>query len=114
MSGFWVAVAARKVARLGRNQYLVFRQRAHVEGLIGAGTGRENIGTRDVQCLEQSFAQRRKGLSRAALSALLRRGQEAGATGACLQVVADNHSAIRLYESLGFANELYRYHYRVR
>jgi ribosomal protein S18 acetylase RimI-like enzyme len=59
-------------------------------------------------------AQRRKGLSRAALSALLRRGQEAGATGACLQVVADNHSAIRLYESLGFTDELYRYHYRVR
>jgi ribosomal protein S18 acetylase RimI-like enzyme len=59
-------------------------------------------------------AQRRKGLSRAALSALLRRGQEAGATGACLQVVADNHSAIRLYEGLGFGSELYRYHYRVR
>jgi ribosomal protein S18 acetylase RimI-like enzyme len=59
-------------------------------------------------------AQRRKGLSRAALSALLRRGQEAGAAGACLQVVSDNHSAIRLYESLGFTNELYRYHYRVR
>ncbi len=59
-------------------------------------------------------AQRRRGLSRAALSALLRRGQEAGATGACLQVVANNHSAIRLYEGLGFGRELYRYHYRVR
>ncbi|HEY4941735.1 MAG TPA: GNAT family N-acetyltransferase [Rhizomicrobium sp.] len=59
-------------------------------------------------------AQRRRGLSRATLSALLRRGQEAGATGACLQVVADNHSAIRLYERLGFTCELYRYHYRVR
>lgn len=59
-------------------------------------------------------AQRRAGLSRAALSALLRRGQEAGASGACLQVVADNHPAIALYESLGFAQELYRYHYRVR
>ncbi|HEX4301714.1 MAG TPA: GNAT family N-acetyltransferase [Rhizomicrobium sp.] len=59
-------------------------------------------------------AQRRKGLSRAALSALLRRGRDAGATGACLQVVANNHSAIALYESLGFDSELYRYHYRVR
>jgi N-acetylglutamate synthase len=59
-------------------------------------------------------AQRHKGLSRAALSALLQRGRESGATGACLQVVSDNHSAIRLYEGLGFANELYRYHYRVR
>ena len=59
-------------------------------------------------------AQRRKGLSRAALSALLRRGLDAGATGACLQVVANNCSAISLYESLGFSHELYRYHYRVR
>ena len=58
--------------------------------------------------------QRRRGLSRATLSALLRRGQEMGATGACLQVVAANAAAIRLYESLGFGCELYRYHYRVR
>lgn len=58
--------------------------------------------------------QRRRGLSRATLSALLRRGQQMGATGACLQVVAANLSAIRLYESLGFTCELYRYHYRVR
>jgi len=58
--------------------------------------------------------QRRRGLSRATLAALLRRGREMGATGACLQVVAANLSAIRLYESLGFRCELYRYHYRVR
>ncbi|MGZ5931845.1 MAG: GNAT family N-acetyltransferase [Rhizomicrobium sp.] len=58
--------------------------------------------------------QRRRGLSRATLSALLQRGREMGATGACLQVVAANVSAIRLYESLGFTCELYRYHYRVR
>lgn len=58
--------------------------------------------------------QRRMGLSRATLSALLTRAQAAGATGACLQVLAANVSAIRLYESLGFAHELYRYHYRVR
>ena len=56
--------------------------------------------------------QRRAGLSRATLSALLGRAQAAGATGACLQVLAENVSAIRLYESLGFAQELYRYHYR--
>lgn len=37
-----------------------------------------------------------------------------GAQGACLQVFAGNHPAIGLYESLGFAQELYRYHYRVR
>jgi N-acetylglutamate synthase len=59
-------------------------------------------------------AQRRRGLSRAVLCALLRRGQEAGATGACLQVVAQNAPAIAVYQSLGFSCELYRYHYRVR
>lgn len=58
--------------------------------------------------------QRRRGLSRATLCALLQRAQEVGATGACLQVVAANLSAIRLYGSLGFSCELYRYHYRVR
>jgi ribosomal protein S18 acetylase RimI-like enzyme len=58
--------------------------------------------------------QRRKGYSQAALSALLSRAQAAGATGACLQVVADNTPAIALYERLGFTCELYRYHYRVR
>ena len=57
----------------------------------------------------------RRGYSRACLSAILRwaRG-EMGATGACLQVVAGNMSAIRLYERLGFTCELYRYHYRTR
>jgi N-acetylglutamate synthase len=58
--------------------------------------------------------QRQQGLSRATLSALLARAQSAGATGACLQVLASNAPAIRLYEGLGFAKELYRYHYRVR
>jgi N-acetylglutamate synthase len=58
--------------------------------------------------------QRRRGYSQAALSALLSRAQAAGATSACLQVVADNTPAIALYQRLGFTCELYRYHYRVR
>ena len=57
----------------------------------------------------------RRGYSRACLSAILRWArEEMGATGACLQVVSGNMSAIRLYERLGFARELYRYHYRTR
>ncbi|HEY0301522.1 MAG TPA: GNAT family N-acetyltransferase [Rhizomicrobium sp.] len=67
-----------------------------------------------VQWVVTAPEQRRLGLSRAALSALLMRAQAAGATGACLQVLASNVSAIRLYEGLGFGHELYRYHYRVR
>ena len=57
----------------------------------------------------------RRGYSRACLSAILRWArEEMRATGACLQVVSGNMSAIRLYERLGFVRELYRYHYRTR
>jgi ribosomal protein S18 acetylase RimI-like enzyme len=60
-------------------------------------------------------ARRRTGLSRATLAALLSwAARTQGARGACLQVVADNWPAIRLYESLGFNRELFRYHYRAR
>jgi GNAT superfamily N-acetyltransferase len=58
-------------------------------------------------------ARRREGLSRATLNDLLMWAEKCGAEGACLQVVAGNRSAVRLYESMGFDRELYRYHYRV-
>lgn len=58
-------------------------------------------------------ARRREGLSRATLSDLLMWAEKRGAECACLQVVAANRPAIKLYESIGFARELYRYHYRV-
>jgi len=56
---------------------------------------------------------RNQGLGRSAVSALMRWAEEAGASQACLQVVADNAPAISLYRSLGFTQELYRYHYRI-
>lgn len=56
---------------------------------------------------------RRKGLSRATVLSLLCWARDQGAQGACLQVVADNLPAVRLYEAMGFDRELYRYHYRV-
>jgi len=58
--------------------------------------------------------QRRRGLSRKVLVQLLGWAESRGVKGACLQVLADNHSAIALYRSLGFDTELYRYHYRTR
>lgn len=67
-----------------------------------------------VQWVVTDPEQRRMGLSHAALCALLSRARDAGAKGACLQVLAANTPAIALYERLGFACELYRYHYRVR
>ena len=60
-------------------------------------------------------AKLRRGYSRACVSAILDWGRNAlGVEGACLQVVSDNWPAIRLYQSLGFRRELYRYHYRTR
>lgn len=58
-------------------------------------------------------AQRRNGYSRATIAALLQWAEAGGASGACLQVLAANTPAVRLYESIGFDRELYRYHYRV-
>jgi len=58
-------------------------------------------------------ARRREGLSRATLSDLLMWAERHGAEGACLQVLAANRAAVKLYESMGFERELYRYHYRV-
>lgn len=66
-----------------------------------------------LQWVASDPARRRRGLSRATLAGLLGWAQDMGATGACLQVVADNTPAVRLYESMGFDRELYRYHYRV-
>jgi len=57
-------------------------------------------------------SERRKGLSGSAVSAVLQWAHARGAQGACLQVLAANTPAIRLYRKLGFTHELYRYHYR--
>jgi len=56
--------------------------------------------------------QRRRGHARRVLTALGRWGQQNGATGACLQVEADNTPARQLYHAFGLTTELYRYHYR--
>jgi ribosomal protein S18 acetylase RimI-like enzyme len=55
---------------------------------------------------------RRRGLARRVLLALLAWAKAAGAHSACLQVAADNKSAISLYSGLSFNTDLYRYHYR--
>lgn len=58
-------------------------------------------------------AERRRGLGRALIGALLAWGGSRGAARAYLQVAVANEDAIRLYDRLGFA-EAYRYHYRVK
>jgi N-acetylglutamate synthase len=57
----------------------------------------------------------RQGYSRSCVTAILNWAIEThGAHAACLQVVSANAPAIALYRQLGFARELYRYHYRIR
>ena len=57
-------------------------------------------------------AQRRRGLARAVMTALLGWARRGGAEVAYLPVVKTNVSALALYNGLGFRTELYRYHYR--
>ena len=57
---------------------------------------------------------RGKGLAARCVGSLMNWAASKGAWGAVLQVMADNTPALRLYRKLGFATELYRYHYRVK
>lgn len=58
---------------------------------------------------------RRRGFAQEAISAILGwAASAAGASGACIPVVASNAPAVALYQRLGFRQEVYRYHYRRR
>ncbi|HEX5319346.1 MAG TPA: GNAT family N-acetyltransferase [Stellaceae bacterium] len=55
--------------------------------------------------------ERRRGHSHKIVTALAGWAKARGATGACLQVVADNMPAKALYDAIGLKTELYRYQY---
>ena len=85
-----------------------------VDGQIAAtGLGildRDYIGIYAIHVREDC---RRKGFARRICSGLLKTGLTRGASKAYLQVVKDNSSAMRLYESLGF-RKYYSYWFRVK
>lgn len=65
-------------------------------------------------CIESLItdpARRGQGHAKRLVGAMLAFGINQGVEGACLQVVADNDPAIRLYRGMGFLRELYRYRY---
>ncbi len=59
-------------------------------------------------------AARQRGLARRCLSGLLGWARGQGACSVALQVMADNHPALALYDRLGIARNLYGYHYRIK
>ena len=83
------------------------------EKIMATGLGildREYIG---VYAINVDAGHRRQGLARKIVETLLEEGKKAGAKRAYLQVVADNHPAIRLYENFGFSTA-YTYWFRVK
>jgi len=84
------------------------------DGSLGAlAYGAVHDGIVCVNSVVTHPAFRRQGLARRTVSAVLAWAQErCGAAGACLAVVAGNAPARALYANMGFAREMYRYHYR--
>jgi ribosomal protein S18 acetylase RimI-like enzyme len=82
--------------------------------IVSAAYGALHDRLVSLQWVATDPAARGRGHARANLASLMRWAAGRGAEGACLSVFAANLAAIRLYESMGFTQELYRYHYRVR
>jgi ribosomal protein S18 acetylase RimI-like enzyme len=69
----------------------------------------------DLLCCESVVVSERhrcQGFGRRLMTSLLAWAAARGATGACLQVVADNAAGRALYRSIGLTTETHRYHYR--
>ncbi|GAB6845248.1 ribosomal protein S18 acetylase RimI-like enzyme [Methylorubrum rhodinum] len=91
--------------------FAAIRRDGAVAAMAYAALDRDLVVIESVGTLE---ALRGQGLARRVVAALLRWGRAEGARAACLQVVADNAPARRLYAGLGFARELFSYSYRSR
>jgi len=82
------------------------------DGVAAVAYGAISRGLLVIESVVTAAAARRRGHGRAVVAALMNWAAGSGAEGACLQVACDNVPALALYRGLGFARELYRYHYR--
>jgi len=79
--------------------------------LVAWGMAQVEDGWAGLYNIETRAENRRSGLARRVVSALLSWSHRHGAAAAYLQVTAENEAAIPLYQALGFS-EAYRYWYR--
>jgi|EndMetStandDraft_8_1072994.scaffolds.fasta_scaffold30782_3 ribosomal protein S18 acetylase RimI-like enzyme len=80
--------------------------------IVSIGYGAVHDGLLVLESVETDPDFRRRGLAQKTLGSLLAWARGLGTPAACLQVVAENAPARALYASLGFRQELCRYHYR--
>lgn len=81
--------------------------------VIGCGLGVAQDGYVGIFDIAVDPGRRRQGHAERLMQDLLAWGKQTGAHTAYLQVMLDNHPALRLYEKLGF-REAYQYWYRVK
>lgn len=101
---------ARIIAALDRPvAFASLRQRGAV---VATGFAVVAEGLTCLEAIVTDPAWRGRGFGRRLVMELLAWGARLGATGACLQVEADNAPARAVYARVGFGQEIYRYHYR--
>lgn len=81
------------------------------DATVAMGFVAHHDGLLCIESLITDPARRGQGHAKRLVGAMLAWGINQGVEGACLQVVADNEPAIRLYRGMGFLRELYRYRY---
>ncbi len=82
-------------------------------GVVGLGTVMLDDGLAGIFSMATAPAMRGRGVATAILGQLLAWAWDHGATHAYLQVEANNHRALAVYQRFGFATA-YTYHYRAR
>jgi len=100
------------VRLLTRHQAVRFASVPAAGSVAGIGRGTVDEGWLGVTAVEVAPGQRRSGVGRALMAALLAWGRQSGAERCYLQVDADNAEALAFYQRLGFI-EHHRYHYRL-